>query len=224
MNASTSGSTSAGAVVCPEPERLHRRHPERAGAVHVVMEAVADEERRFGVDAELVEGRLEDRRIGLPGAHLAGQDDRVDTRGDSELVELAANEPRGLRPRVRNDRKPQAAPAQRVEQSMCAVDERARRTPRGVLGVEEAIELLVGDRAEQIAQLVAVVDACGGVLAPISAGSFSCRKRAVNSSASAAAPERAEPRAVPRREQLVVPFELRQRPAPVKENRLEHAR
>jgi hypothetical protein len=38
----------------------------------------------------------------------------------------------------------------------------------------------------------------------------------------ARATERREPGAVPGREQLVVPFELHQRVAPVEENRVEH--
>ena len=74
---------------------------------------------------------------------------RVDALGDAQLLELAPHEPRRLGPRVRDDREAQPAVAQRLEQRVRGVDERARRAPRVVLGVEEAVELVVGDVAEQ---------------------------------------------------------------------------
>ncbi len=163
MNARKSGSTSAGSVVGAKPQRLRGRHADRGSPVDVVEQPVADEERVGRVNRERVEGKLEDRRVGLAHADLAREDDRVETPGDAELGQLAADEPRRLRPGVRDDTEPQAAIAERVEERMRAVDERARRTPGCMLGVEEAGELVVGERAEQVAQLRPVVEPRRGV-------------------------------------------------------------
>src|SRR5258708_12805316 len=104
---------------------------------------------------------------------------------------------------------------------MAAVHERARRTPGGMLGVEEAVELLAVDRPEEVAEF-------GGIVGPRSGARFEERRECLGPEARAelvrlgAATERLEPGAMAGREQLVVPLELHQRPTPVEESPLHH--
>jgi hypothetical protein len=75
-------------VVGPEPERQHSPHAELGGAAHVFVAAIAHEERSLGPDSETLEGGLEDERVGLPAAHLGGEDGGVETLGQPHPLEI----------------------------------------------------------------------------------------------------------------------------------------
>ena len=66
-------------------------HAERAGAFDVLLEGVPDHRRLRGLDIELLQRRLEDRRVGLHVAVRARADDRVDVEPVvcDELAQIA---------------------------------------------------------------------------------------------------------------------------------------
>ena len=101
-----------------------------------VVEPVADEHRVVGLDAELLERPLEDRRVRLPLADL-DEKTRVDALGDPELLEHRAAASQAGLGRVRDDAELEPAPAQRLEQRVRRRAERRRRPHAVVLGLEE---------------------------------------------------------------------------------------
>ena len=139
-----------------------------------------------------------------------------------ELFELAPEETRWVGPRVRDDAHPETLRVQGIEQLVRARCQRACRTPDRVLGVEVGRELRVGDRPEQLAKLVAVVEVLGCIRREH-------RRQGLRSKASgevvglAGPAERRKRSSMTRRQQVVVPRELGKRVAPVEENGVQHA-
>src|SRR4051794_10277695 len=97
--------------VRPEPQRLHRRHPDIRGALDVLEEPVADEERLARLDPERVEGSLEDRRMRLARTDLGRENRIVDPLRDAQLLEVRVLEIRRVE-RVRDEPELQTAAAQ----------------------------------------------------------------------------------------------------------------
>ena len=96
----------------------------------------------FGLDAERLEGALEDRRVRLPPADLGGEDRDVEALRDTQLLEIAMEQVRRVE-RVGDEAELEVAIAERLEQRVRRRGEHARLPPRGVLRLEEPVELVV---------------------------------------------------------------------------------
>ena len=218
MNARKSGSTAAGVSSARNHSACTVVIPTAAAPCDVVDEPVADEERLERVDAEAVERVLEDRRVGLARADLAREDDRVDALRDAELLERRGGRSRGGSGHVFATTASRRPRARSASSSACArAEQRARRPPRRVLGVEEAVELVVGERPEQAAQLLRVVDVARR---PSRGRQRPSRNRAVKPAASSSRPSAASPAACPAASSSSSHVELDERVAPVEEDRL----
>ena len=129
--------------------------------------------------------------------------------------------------RVRDDPQLQPAPAERLEQRVRRPAEDTRRLPRRVLGLEIAVELLVGgvdpEVAEQLAHEPRVLDLleCARLpehrLVPLAEVRGDLRRLG-----QAVPPERCEPCAMAGLDELRLVRERHQRVAPVEENRAQH--
>ena len=119
-----------------------------------------------------------------------------------------------LRPRVGDDPRLQAAPAERLQQSLRRAEDRMGRTPHAVLDVDEAIDFLRRQLAEQLTKQVAVVVALRRTLEHDLA--IPLGERLIG------AADRRERRLMARHEQVVVPRELHEGVVPVEEHRFQH--
>ena len=106
-----------GVFVGPEPERLNARHPGLVGTTHVLVEAVAHEERFLRNDPERVQCPLEDLGVGLALPELGREDREVDPLGDPELLEVAMEKRPGVE-RVRDEPELQSPAPESLEERM----------------------------------------------------------------------------------------------------------
>src|SRR2546430_421868 len=134
-----------------EPERLHCRHPELAGATNVLEQAVAHEDGVGSRDPERLQRALEDRRMRLALADLGREDGEVQPLNPSPQLEVAGQEPAGVE-RIGDEPELEPALAQRLEQRRTVLSELPRRVPGHMLGLEEAVQLLVRDLDAEIAE------------------------------------------------------------------------
>src|SRR5215510_13389603 len=141
-------------LVGSEPEGLNRRHPEVAGAAHVLEQPVADEQRLTGGRAYRRQGTLEDLRVRFPLSDLRRENRKVDPFSDPHLLEIAAQQPARIE-RVRDERQLQATRAQRLEHRVGRRPEHARRLPPLVLRLEKPIELRVRDLHAEVPERLA---------------------------------------------------------------------
>ncbi len=214
VNARKSGSGAPAASSAANHSACTVDIPSARRSGDVLAELVADEERLLGRDAELRQRTLEDRRLGLAGAGLVREDRRVDPLRDAQPLELGAQQARRLGPGVRHHGELQAPAPQRLEQRMGRRGELPRRLPDGELRIDEAVELVVGRTAEQAAQRRPVVGA----------GDELELAKAHRELAGVVPPDRRETGAMPLGEELVVPFEARERVVPVEKDGLQHGR
>ncbi len=205
-------------VVRGEPEGLDGRDPGAGGARHVGDQLVSDVHRLRSLEpeAERPERCLEDPPVRLAGADLVGQHDRVDPLSDAELVDAPPRQPGRLGPAVRDDRQPQTALAQRFEQRVRRSEQHVRRRPGDVLRIEETIDPLVVETElapEQVAVVVTQGERGQQVVSEARAERGGVRFPS----------EGGEPGPVAGRQELVVPGEVEERPAPVEENYAKHS-
>src|SRR6266516_623640 len=135
-------------------------------------------------------------------------------------------EPAGIE-RVRDEPEPEIPSAERFEQRVGRRSERARRLPGGVLGLEEAPELLIRDLdpevAEQLAHEPRILDLLERARHPEERLVLLAEVRRDRARfGEPVAPERLEPRPVPRLDERLVVAELHQRVSPVEENGSQH--
>jgi hypothetical protein len=214
-------------LIGAEPERLHGRHPELAGAAHVLVQPVADEDGVRGGDVKRLQRPLEDGRVGLPLSDLGREDREVEPLGQPQLLEVTVEKPARIE-RVRDEPELEPALAQRLQQGGSVGGELPRRVPRRVLGLEKPRQLLVVDLDSEIpeqlpdkARVLELLDRAGGPeerlvsLAKMRRQGFHLRQ--------VVAPERCEPGAMAGLDERHVVGEAHQGVAPVEEDRRRHA-
>src|SRR5205823_12506911 len=105
-----------------------------------------------------------DLRMWLSLPDLGREDREVEALREAHLLEIALEEPARVEG-VRDERELEPAVAQGFEQRVRIGGEAARGIPRLVLGLEEAVELLVVERDAEMAEQLAEI------------GRASCRER-----------------------------------------------
>ena len=129
-------------LVGPEPERLHGRHAELAGAAHVLVEAVADEQRAAGSTPSASSARS---KISGCGLRLPTSDEKT-AKSSRSAIPIRSRSRWSSQPGSNAfETSPSLSPLvpERVEQRVRVPGEPAGRLPCGVLGLEEAPELVL---------------------------------------------------------------------------------
>ena len=151
---------------------------------------------------------------GLTKSDLGREHADVEQIGQTEGRDIGTQHAARIRPRVGDDARLQAASAERLEQRLRGAEDRVGRTPHAVLDVDEAVDFLRRQLAEQLTKEVAVVVA---------------RRRTLEHDLAVAlgeplvrAADRRERRLVARDEQVVVPREFHEGVVPVEEHRFQH--
>jgi hypothetical protein len=220
------GLGAARVVVRPEPERLHRRHPEPLRAQHVRVAAVPHEDRLRRVDAQPLERGLENERVRLSLPDLRREDGDVEALREAHPREVVVQEPAGVL-RVRDEAELQAAVAERVEECVAGRPVLERRFPRGVLGGEEAIDLRVSqldaELAEELPDHARVLDLLERVGRPEQRQVALPEPRSRHlGRRKAVAADRREPGRPARLEEVLVVGEVEERVAPVEKDGVRH--
>jgi Ca2+:H+ antiporter len=209
-------------LVRTKPERLDGAHPHLTRAADVLVQTVADEQRRPRSSAERVEGAPEDHRVRLPAADLGGEHGEIDARGDARVGEVAVEQVRWVEG-VRDEAELQPVASQRLEQGVRRRPQLPSGRPGCVLGFEVAVELVVADLdlevAEELPDEPRVLDLLERAGQP--------EQRLVRlaeslSDLDVVAADRLEACTMTRDEQVLVPRPLHQGVAPVEQHGLDH--